>query len=196
LLDHLEIERVIVIGTSLGALCAMAMAATFPDRVAGAVMNDIGPELNPAGIARIQAYTGNQAAVRNWEDAVSQARETYGASLPGLSDDYWARFVRRGYREDENGIPKLDMDVNIGTAVREIGPQQGDPWEMFDAFNGIPVTVLHGIMSDILTREITDRMKARQPHLKVVHVANRGHVPLLDEPECIAAIDDILGQVA
>lgn len=196
LLDLLEIERVIVVGTSLGGLCAMVMAATFPERVAGVVMNDIGPEINPAGIARVQSYTGKQPAVNSWDEAIDQARDTYGEWLPGLTDEFWSRFARRGYREERNGVPRLDMDENIGTAVRKVGPQQGDPWERFMAFSGIPVTVLHGVMSDILTNEITEKMKARLPHLQVVHVANRGHVPLLDEPECLAAIDDMLENVA
>jgi len=196
LLDKLEIDRVIVVGTSLGGLCAMVMAAKHPERLAGVVMNDIGPEINPAGVERVQSYTGKQPVVRNWDEAIDQARQTYGEWLPGLSDDFWARFVRRSYREDKDGVPQLDMDVNIGTAVREVGPQKGDPWQLFDALAGIPVTVLHGVMSDILTSDITDKMRARLPRLKVVQVPNRGHAPLLDEPECVAAIDDLLEKVA
>lgn len=174
----------------------MVMAAKHPERLAGVVMNDIGPEINPTGVERVQSYTGKQPVVRNWDEAIDQARETYGEWLPGLSDDFWARFVRRGYCEDEDGVPQLDMDLNIGRAVREVGPQKGDPWQMFDALAGIPVTVLHGVMSDILTSDITDKMQARLPHLNVVQVPNRGHAPLLDEPECVAAIDDLLEKVA
>ncbi len=196
LLNALRIDRVIVIGTSLGGLCAMAMAAQQPQRLAGVIMNDIGPEIHPAGIERIQSYTGKQATVNSWDEAVEQTRETYGQWLPGLSDEYWARLVRRSYREDENGVPRLDMDKHIGTAVRELGPQKGDPWAMFGAFGETPVTVLRGVMSDILTEAITDKMQSRLPQLKVVTVANRGHVPLLDEPECIVAIDTMLEQVA
>lgn len=196
LLDEIGIDRVIVVGTSLGGLCAMAMAASHAERVAGVVMNDIGPEIDPAGIERIQSYTGKQPPVTSWDEAVRQTRDTYGDWLPGLSDEFWARFVRRSYREDENGVPQLDMDENIGTAVRKIGPQKGDPWQMFDALAGLPVTVLHGVMSDILTEDITHKMKARLPHLNVVHVANRGHAPLLDEPECVAAVDEMLEKVA
>jgi pimeloyl-ACP methyl ester carboxylesterase len=195
LLDHVGVERVIVIGTSLGGLCAMVMAASQHNRIGGVVMNDIGPEINPAGIARVQSYTGRQSAVQNWDDAVRQARATYGEWLPGLSDSFWARFVRRSYREDEDGVPRLDMDANIGRAVREVGPQKGDPWELFDALAGIPVTVLWGELSDILTVDITEKMQQRLPHIDVVRVSNRGHVPLLDEPEAVAAIDAMLETV-
>lgn len=195
LLDHLGIEKTIVVGTSLGGLCAMAMAKTQGDRVAGVVMNDIGPEINPAGIARIQEYTGRVPPVESWDDAIRQARMIYGEWLPGLSDEGWERLTRHGYRENEHGVPHLDMDPNIGEAVRTVGPQKGDPWELFDAFGDTPVTLLWGAMSDILTKDIVDKMTARKMDLKVVEVPNRGHVPLLDEPECLAAIDALLEHV-
>jgi len=196
LLDHLGIDAVIVIGTSLGGLCAMVMSATQHDRIAGVVMNDIGPEINPAGIARVQEYTGRIPPVSSWEEAADQAKEIYGEWLPGLTDADWQRMAWRAYREDENGVPRLDMDTNIGEAVRQVGPQKGDPWELFDSFGDVPVTVLWGVMSDILTDDIVDRMKERMPDLTVAPIPNRGHVPLLDEPESLAAIDEFLGRVS
>ena len=196
LLDHLGIEQVIVIGTSLGGLCSMAMSFLHPTRIVGAVMNDIGPEINPAGIARVQEYTGRTPPVNTWEEAIEQSKEIYGEWLPGLSDEYWKKMVWRAYREDENGVPVLDIDTNIGEAVRNVGPQKGDPWELFTSFGDKPVTVLWGVMSDILTEDIIEKMVERKPDLNVVAVPNRGHVPLLDEPECIEAIDSYLEQVA
>ena len=196
LLDHLDIDKMIVVGTSLGGLCAMVMGATQGERLAGVVMNDIGPEINPAGIERIQEYTGRVPPVNSWEEAIDQCKEIYGAWLPGLSDEKWAVLARRGYRENEKGVPHLDMDPNIGEAVRKVGPQKGNPWAWFDALKDTPVTLLWGVMSDILTKDIIDKMTARKPDLTVVSVANRGHVPLLDEPECITAIDAFLEQVA
>ena len=196
LLDHLGIKQVIVIGTSLGGLCSMAMSFLHPTRIAGAVMNDIGPEINPAGIERVREYTGRIPPVASWEEAIQQAREIYGEWLPGLSEEDWQKMAWRAYREDDNGVPRLDMDNNIGEAVRNVGPQKGDPWELFASFGDKPVTLLWGVNSDILTKDIIDRMVERKPDLEVVAVANRGHVPLLDEPECIAAIDSYLERVA
>jgi pimeloyl-ACP methyl ester carboxylesterase len=196
LLDHLGIDEIIVVGTSLGGLCAMVMATTQKERVAGVVMNDIGPEINPAGIARIQEYTGRIPPVTSWEDAVNQARTIYGDWLPGLSDEDWQKMAWRAYREDDSGVPRLDMDANIGEAVRKVGPQKGDPWALFDALAEKPVTLLWGVMSDILTKDIIDKMTARKPDLNVIAVPNRGHVPLLNEPECTAAIDAFLETVA
>jgi pimeloyl-ACP methyl ester carboxylesterase len=195
LLDSLSIAKVIVIGTSLGGLCAMAMAARSGDRLAGVILNDIGPVINPAGLARVQEYTGKLAPVASWDEAVAQTRTIYGEWLPGLSDSDWSKMAWRAYRENNAGVPELDIDPDIGTAVRKVGPQIGDPWRLFDALESIPTVLLWGRMSDILTEDIVDKMRARKTDLEVVAVANRGHVPLLDEPECVAAIDRFLNGV-
>tara|TARA_R110002049_G_scaffold93308_14_gene230804 strand:- start:3064 stop:3921 length:858 start_codon:yes stop_codon:yes gene_type:complete len=195
LLAALEIDRVIVIGTSLGGLCAMGLAAARPGLVSAVVMNDIGPEINPAGVARIQSYTGRLTPVRNWDEAVQQTREVYGKWLPGLDEADWLSMAQRAYREGAGGVPELDFDPAIGRAIRELPPAGADPWQLFDALIDTPVTLLWGVESDILSSEIIASMQARKPNLKVVPVANRGHTPLLDEPECVTAIDELLRDV-
>lgn len=195
LLDSLGIERVIIIGTSLGGLCAMGMAAMQGRRLAAVVINDIGPEINPAGIERIQSYVGNQEAPRTWEEAIEQTRTNYGDFLPGLSDDDWDSMVWKAYRKGEDGVPIVDYDPNVGRALAEVGAQAGDPWTFFDALGPVRTTLLWGELSDILTKDIVDKMAARKPDLDVVRVDNRGHAPLLDEPECLAAIDAVLAEV-
>ena len=189
LLDHTGISRAIVIGTSLGGIIAMGMALSDPARLAGVVLNDIGPEVAPAGLARISAYTGRLPPVRTWEEAVAQTQEIYGEWWPGLGAEQWLRQARRAYREDEQGVPRLDIDPAIGTALREAGPQRGDPWAAFDALRDVPTLVLRGASSDVLSEETLARMGKRKPDLLTVTVANRGHVPLLDEPEARKAID-------
>lgn len=195
LLDTLGIDRVIVMGTSLGGLCAMAMSMLDNSRIAGVIMNDVGPEIAEAGLRRVQEYTGRLPPVGSWDEAVEQTKEIYGAWLPGLPEAMWLKMARRAYREHD-GVPRLDFDPNIGRAVREVGPQKGDPWQLFASLKDTPVTLLWGVDSDILTRDIWERMLEVKPDLDVVPVANRGHVPLLDEPECIAAIDAMLEAVA
>jgi pimeloyl-ACP methyl ester carboxylesterase len=195
LLNHLALERVIVIGTSLGGLCAMGMAATQAERLAAVVMNDIGPEINTAGLERIQTYVGKQEAPQTWEEAIEQTRANYGEFLPGLSDADWEKMVWKAYRKGDDGVPVADYDPNIGRAVTEVGPQVGDPWAIFDALGPVRTTLLWGEISDILTKDIVDKMAARKQDLEVVVVRNRGHAPLLDEPECLAAIDAVLDEV-
>jgi pimeloyl-ACP methyl ester carboxylesterase len=195
LLDLLEIDAVIVIGTSLGGLIAMAMALQDASRLTGVVMNDIGPEVAAEGLQRIQAYTGKLPPVANWDEARAQTREIYGPWLPGLSDAEWDRMTWRAYRAGADGVPVQDIDRNIGRAVREVGPQAGDPWVLFDALRDTPTLLLHGVMSDILTPAIIEKMRARKPDLQVVDVADRGHAPLLNERECIAAIDTFIREL-
>ncbi|MEX2495385.1 MAG: alpha/beta hydrolase [Woeseia sp.] len=195
LLDELGIERVIVIGTSLGGLIAMGMAVQNADRLAAVVMNDVGPEIAPEGLARISKYTGRLPPVASWEQAIAQTKSVYGESWPGLTEQEWRKMAERAYCAGPDGLPKLDSDPAIGRAVRELGPQSGDPWQVFDALGETPTLVLRGEHSDILSEETLHRMRQRKPDLVTVTVANRGHVPLLDEPDCIEAIDNFLGSL-
>jgi pimeloyl-ACP methyl ester carboxylesterase len=195
LLDGLGINNVIVVGTSLGGIIAMGMAMQRPSRIHGVIMNDVGPEIAPEGLQRIQKYTGLLPPVGSWEEAIGQTREIYGTWLPGLSDDEWRKMAWRAYRANEDGVPQLDIDPNIGRAIRESGSPGGDLWGAFDALRDIPTLVLRGELSDILSADTLARMQQRNPDLVTVTVRNRGHVPLLNEPECIAAIDRFLGDL-
>lgn len=194
LLNAQNIDRVLLLGTSLGGLVSTIMAKQHIDRVAGVILNDIGPEIGAAGLERIKTYIGRVAPVESWEQAVSQAREIYGHALPGLSDDVWRRLVKRGYREDDNGVPRLDMDPAIGDAARKVGAELDDPWVLFAGLARIPLLVIQGALSDILTDDIVEQMLARKPDLQHLKVADRGHPPLLDEPECVQAIDAFIGK--
>lgn len=196
LLDLLEIEKVIVIGTSLGGMIAMAMAFQNASRLAGVVMNDIGPEVAPEGLARIQKYTGRLPPVSSWAEAREQTRQIYGPWLKDLSDAEWDKMAWRAYRADNDGVPVLDIDLEIGTAVRNVGPQTGNPWDLFDALRLTPTLLLHGEMSDILSPAIIAKMRARKPDLKVADVPDRGHVPLLNEPVALSAIDEFIAELA
>ena len=192
LLEHLQLDRVILLGTSLGGLVSTVLTKQHPDRVAAVILNDIGPEIGSAGLERIKTYIGRMPPVQSWDEALAQAREIYGHTLPGVSDEKWQRLVRRGYREDDNGVPRLDMDPAIGEAARKVGAELDDPWVLFAGFDNKSLLVIQGALSDILTDDIVLRMRARKPDLQHVRVPNRGHTPLLDEPECIAAIDSFI----
>ena len=115
----------------------------------------------------------------------------YSQPLPDLEKDDWEKLSRRVYRANADGLPVPDMDPGIGTAMRELG-QSGDPWRYFDALADTPTLVLHGVLSDVLSPGTLARMHARMPDLQSIEVPNRGHVPMLNEPECLAAIDGFL----
>ncbi|MEL7538774.1 MAG: alpha/beta hydrolase [Pseudomonadota bacterium] len=191
-LDALEIPQAVFFGTSLGGLVTMMTAAQAPERIRAAALNDIGPVIEPAGLARIQAYTGQLPPLTSWDDAIEQMRVVYGDGLTDLDDDGWRALAHRSCAEDANGVPYLDFDPNIGRAIREIDMGLGDPWALFDHLRDIPTLVLRGENSDILGRDTVATMQARKPDLIAVEIPNRAHVPLLNEPTSVAAIREFL----
>ena len=195
LLQALDLERVAIIGTSLGGLLGMMIGAAVPERVAGLVLNDVGPEVDPKGLERIRNYTGTLPPVSTWDEAIQQLRAVYGNAWPGLSDETWSMLVRRSYRVDASGKPVLDFDPRIGDAVRAAPPMVGSLWPMFARLHATPMLVIHGAHSDILSVGTLERMQREKPDLTRVTVGNRGHVPLLDEPEVLAAIDRFLARL-
>jgi pimeloyl-ACP methyl ester carboxylesterase len=190
-------SRVVVVGTSLGGLLAMLMAALHPAALAGAVLNDIGPELDPRGLARIASYVGKLPPVSTWDEAAAQSRFVNGAALPDFTDEDWHRFARATYRDDGAGRPVLDMDPRIGDAMRE-APAGAAPdlWPLFGMLEHVPVLAIRGETSDILSPETFARMRAIKPDLRTLTVARRGHAPTLDEPESRVAIRGFLESLA
>lgn len=195
LLDALHIERVAIIGTSLGALMAMLMAAQQPLRIAGVVLNDAGPEIDPRGLARIAQYAGSQPVVRNWDDVVQHIKSIYGDALGGLSDSDWLAYANLTYRENAAGIPVPDYDTNIGRAFRDDSASNTSApnlWPVFAKILKMPMLVIRGEHSDILSAETVQRMMQEKPDLNYISVPDRGHAPLLNEKVCVAEIDCFL----
>jgi pimeloyl-ACP methyl ester carboxylesterase len=192
LMDSRAINRVMVVGTSLGALMGMVMAATKPDRIAGVVLNDAGPEINPVGLRRIAGYAGKLPPVSSWAEAAEQAKNVYGIALPGLSDEEWLEYAHCGYRENAAGIPVPDVDPKISQALTNPPTAPGNLWPLYAQIEGVPMLVIRGALSDLLSAATVTRMARENPELEHLTVANRGHAPLLNEPECLAAIDSFV----
>jgi len=196
LLDRLDVPRMAVIGTSLGGMLAMMLGYSHRARVAGMVLNDVGPEIDPVGALRIKGYAGRLPPPLRWSEAVAQTRAVYGEAWPGLGPDRWEALARRGYREDAAGVVMVDADPGIGEALRAAPAGAMDLWPLWKALREIPTLAIRGARSDILSAAVFARMKHENPGLQQLEVANRGHVPLLDEPECIAALDAFLSQIS
>jgi pimeloyl-ACP methyl ester carboxylesterase len=195
LLDAVGAPTVTVIGTSMGGMLAMMMAAGFRDRVAAIVLNDMGPEIDPVGLERIKGYAGRLPPPKNWDDAIAQTKIMFGNAWPNLSAERWSSLARRGYREDGNGVVTVDADPMIGEMLRAAPAATATLWPFWKALRGIPMLAIRGAQSDILSAATFAKMKAENPELVQLEVAQRGHAPLLDEPECISAIDDFLTQL-
>jgi pimeloyl-ACP methyl ester carboxylesterase len=196
LLAGLGAARVTVIGTSMGGLMGMLLAVTQPGLVVRLVLNDIGPEVDPQGLERIRGYAGKSAPVHSWEQAVAQVRSTYGTAWPDLSDARWEKIARLSFRANAQGLPEEDADPLISEPLRNTSAAAPDLWPLWGGLAGLPMLVIRGAHSDILSEATLARMQRTKPDLKVLSVANRGHAPLLDEPECVAAIDEFLGAAA
>ena len=195
LLDTLSAAQVTVIGTSLGGLLAMMLGVGHRSRIAGIVLNDIGPEADPAGIERIKGYAGRLPPPKDWSDAIAQTQSMFGDAWPNLTAERWSTITRRGFREDASGALSVDADPKIGEMLRAAPAATANLWPFWTALRGIPILAIRGERSDILSAATFARMKAENPDLTQLEVAQRGHVPLLDEPECIAAIDALLARV-
>lgn len=194
LLESRRVSRVMVVGTSLGALMGMVMAAVRPQLVAGVVLNDAGPEFDPVGVRRIAGYAGKLPPVSSWAAAAAQAKSVYGLALPGLTEEEWLDFARRGYRENAQGIPVPDVDPKISEAFKNPAPVAANLWPVFAQLKAVPMLVIRGALSDLLSASTLARMAREKPDLQHITVVNRGHTPLLDEPDCLAAIDAFLAR--
>jgi pimeloyl-ACP methyl ester carboxylesterase len=192
LLAGLGAARVTIIGTSMGGLMAMLLAATQPRLVSRIVLNDVGPEVDPRGLERIRGYAGRAAPVRSWAEAAAQVRADYGAAWPNLSDARWDEIARLSYRANAQGVPELDADPLIREPLRDTSRAAPDLWPLWGALARVPILAIRGAHSDVLSVTTLARMQRGKPDLQALQVANRGHAPLLDEPECVAAIDRFL----
>lgn len=198
LLDHLGLDRVAVLGTSRGGLIAMALAAGHRDRLSAVILNDVGPEVGPDGLARIMDYLGVPPADRDLAGAAERLKAAMERHFPGVSLATWRRQAEAQYIETSDGLslrydPRLRQAIldQIAAASTADSPAP-DPWLLFDALKDLPVGLLHGENSDILLPETVEKMVRRHPGLRVAHVPDRGHVPFLDEPDCVHLIQTLL----
>lgn len=197
LLDALKIDRFVSFGTSLGGIVTMLLAATDRGRIAGALLNDVGPEIDPAGLERIRGYVGKSASHPTWLHAARALAEANGTVYPGWKIAEWLVMAKRLFRLTSAGRIVLDYDMKIAEPFRIPGNESGvDMWPTLDALGGAPVLVVRGERSDIFAAATAEKMVARLGNAEAVTVAGVGHTPTLEEPEAVAAIDRLLAKVA
>jgi pimeloyl-ACP methyl ester carboxylesterase len=186
LLDHLAIAKAAVLGTSRGGLNALYLAATAKDRLAGICLNDVGPVIEKAGLDRIEGYLGHPPRARTHAEMAA----IYAAS-PGFANVPEARWLdeaRHHYIETADGLA-----LSYDPALREpflaaLAAQQPDAWPLFDAAEGLPLALIRGANSELLSKATAAEMRRRRPDMLFAEVPDRAHIPFLDEPEAVAAI--------
>ena len=193
LLDHLGIEKAAVLGTSRGGLIGMMLAATAKDRLLGLALNDVGPVIERAGLERIFDYVGRNPSVRTHAEAAA-AMPRHSPGFHGVPPERWLEEARLHYIE-AGGRLKITYDPGLREAFLAAfeGPP-ADLWPLFDACAGLPLALIRGQNSDLLTRATAAEMRRRRPDMICAEVPDRAHVPFLDEPESLAAIRAWLGR--
>lgn len=197
LFAKLNIARCIAVGTSLGGIVTMLLAATDRERLAGAVLNDVGPELDPAGLERIRGYVGKAVWHPTWIHAARALADANGEVYPDYGIEDWLRMAKRLYRLNSSGRIVLDYDMKIAEPFRVPGNEAGpDMWPALDGLAGKPVLIVRGERSDILGANTAERMAARLPGSELVTVPGVGHAPTLDEPAAAEGMARLLAKVA
>jgi pimeloyl-ACP methyl ester carboxylesterase len=193
------IERFVAIGTSLGGLMTMMLAAPDPARIAAAVINDVGPEIEAAGLARIREYVGQGRSYETWVHAARALQEANRQIYPAWQLPDWLRMAKRCMVIGSGGRIVYDYDMNIAEpfeADNGPAPEPAVMWGMYEAVARRPLLILRGAHSDILSAEVAARMNVRGAASELVTVPGVGHAPTLDEDEAVAAIGRLLARAA
>jgi len=189
LLDHLELSKAAILGTSRGGLIAMLLAVLTKDRLSGVCLVDIGPELAGDGLEVIKNYIGRNPAQKTYAEAAAM-RADLMPGFEGVPDSRWGEEVRKHYIETDDGL-KINYDPALREAVLAAGTQPvPDLWPMFDALEGLPLALIRGANSNLLSAKTTEEMARRRPDMILGTVPGRGHVPFLDEPEAVQVLTE------
>ncbi|MEH6404680.1 MAG: alpha/beta hydrolase [Sneathiella sp.] len=196
-LSSKSIENAIFVGTSLGGIIAMGLSGLAPQYVSGAILNDIGPDIDTSGSERIADYVGKDIRFSSLKQAVSAQKKLYINAYPDLDDEGWLKTTEAAYvYDDEKSNYRQNYDLKLGQALGEQikEDQQIDLWPFFESLKSVPTLAIRGALSDILSEETFDKMKAHHPQMQWLQLENRGHVPLLDEPLALNKMDKFFDQ--
>jgi pimeloyl-ACP methyl ester carboxylesterase len=197
LIEELALTKLIAFGTSLGGIITMLLAATGGVPLAGALINDIGPAIETAGLTRIRGYVGRGGSWPTWLHAARALAETHRAAYPDYGIEEWLGMAKRLCRLTSTGRIVPDYDIRIADPLRVPGGEAGfDMWPTLTALHDVPTLLVRGGISDLLSEATAGEMARRLPKLEQLILPRVGHAPTLDEPECRAAIDRLLARIS
>lgn len=186
-LREMKIERAIFAGTSRGGILTMALASIMPQAIAGAILNDVGPVLEMAGLLRIKGYVGKMPPPRSWREAIANLKQIMGAHFPAFDEHDWEAYARRTW--NERFEPRSDPAISAAfDGVDAVNPPPV-LWPQFKALaTAAPVLVLRGEHSDLLSRETVAGMKQLDPRVEAIEIVGQGHAPAIEREEIIRPI--------
>ena len=192
-LTALGIGRAAFVGTSRGGILTMLLAVARPTAIAGCVLNDIGPVIEPAGLMRIKSYVGKLPQPASFRDAADILQRLFGIHFPKWSAADWLGFARRTFKQADGRVV-ADYDARLATTLAGLTADRPLPplWKEFDALARLPVMVVRGSNSDILSPTTVAAMRERRSSLDVVEVADEGHAPRLTEPKTAGRIAEFI----
>jgi len=192
-MNTLALERAVFVGTSRGGILTMLLAAAQPNLIAGAVLNDIGPVIEPEGLMRIKGYVGKMQQPADLAEGAVILRGLFGAQFPSLGEADWMAWADRSWKHGPGG-PVARYDPALAETLKDLTPDQPIPdlWAQFDRLPPVPLMTVRGGLSDILSEDTADAMQARRPDMEIVEIPDQGHAPLLAEAKTMSRISDFM----
>ncbi len=197
-LTTVQIEKAVFVGTSLGGLLCMGLSGLTPQYVAAVILNDVGPDISIEGSSRIAGYIGTDVRYQTIEEVAASQKASYSTVYPDVESEYWINTAHVGFKYDENDQNfKPNYDLAIGKALVEqtSGEQPIDLWAFFETMKAKPLLAIRGALSDVLSEETFQKMQTVNPEMQYLTLANRGHVPILNEPPALEKITEFLEKV-
>jgi len=201
LLKTLELSSVTLLGTSMGGIMAMMMAAMKPELVHAIIINDVGPEIAEKGLDRLKKYVGKSTPVSNWKEAAERTAVINGIAFPEANDQDWLKFAKRLYHEDDKGCPVISYDSNIAVLLTNTDENTGensaapDLWPVYEQILDKPMLLIRGELSDIIDAECVQKMQQKKPDIEILEIPNVGHAPLLSETGVAPRIVEFISSV-
>lgn len=193
-----QIEKAVFVGTSFGGLLCMGLSGLTPQYIAGVILNDVGPDISDEGGSRIAGYIETDVRYQTIEDVAAAQKSSYSAAYPDVDKGYWISTARVGFKyddKDQNFKPNYDLAIGKALIEQTTDEQPIDLWPFFETMKAKPLLAIRGALSDVLSEETFQKMQKVNPDMQHLTLANRGHVPLLNEPLALKEITGFLETV-